>query len=44
MDFVLRSAAKVRGEYGINRGNKTILDLYCANDLSFLDENVATID
>ena len=38
MDFVLRSTGKAMGDHGIKWGDKTLLDLHYAYNLSILDE------
>ena len=44
VEFVLRSAAKVTGYYEIQWGNKLLLDLDNADDLSIPDKNVGKIN
>jgi hypothetical protein len=44
MDFVLRSTGKAMGGHGIKWGEKNLLDLDYADDLSILDENVSKMN
>ena len=42
--FVLRSTGEAMGDYEIKRGEKKLLDLDYADDLSILDENVSKMN
>ena len=44
MNFVLRSTGKEMGNHGIKLGEKTLLNLDYADDLSILDENVSKMN
>ena len=44
MDFVLRRTGKTIGDHGIKWGEKTLLDLDYADDLSILDEIVSKMN
>ena len=44
MDFVLKSTGKAMGNQGIKWGEKTLLNLDYADDLSILDESVSKMN
>ena len=44
MDFVLRSTGKAIGDHGIKWGEKSLLYLDYADDLSILDESLSKMN
>jgi hypothetical protein len=44
MDFVLKSTGKALGDHGIKWGQKSLLELDYADDLSILDEGVSKMN